>query len=321
VRADVDPAALDVVYRLDLDADRWLRAVAHAVWGVFDELPGVLVREVRCSGEAATRPRVIRAHCAGDVECAGGLGCAGDGGGRGHMRTLCTVPLEDRALAISIPASGGAGAESPDPVLATRIGEHIEAAARARRFLSEQPDAAPLVLSAEGSPQYADGTPVADGLRAALTRAVITTEHARGCAEEFQIRDPGLLWEDILDEGWQLVHHTDVDGRRLILGVRRTEEAGSSAGDAHGDERAAGAPGSAGDARGTRAAGGPSLTPREREVVTFASRGASNKEIAYELGLALSTVATHLRHGLEKLHVASRRELIALRRSITGLFG
>ena len=153
---------------------------------------------------------------------------------------------------------------------------------------------------------------MADGLRAALTRAVITTERARGCAEEFQIRDPELLWEDILDEGWQLVHHTDVDGRRLILGVRRTEEAESSAGSA-----AAGGD----DDLGAGGAGGPSLTPREREVVTLVSRGASNKEIAYELGLSLSTVATHLRHGLEKLHVGSRRELIALRRSITGLFG
>lgn len=295
--ADVDPAALDAVYRLDLDDDRWLRAIAHAVRDVLDELPGVLVREVQCGDEAATPTRVTRAHCAGDVECAGGVGCAGDGEGRGGgMRAVCTVPLEGRRIVVSIPASDGREADPPDPALATRIGAHIEAAAGARRFLSEQPDAAPLVLSAEGSLQHADGTPVADGLRAALTRAVITTERARGCAEEFQIRDSELLWEDILDEGWQLVHHTDVDGRRLILGVRRTEEAESTAGD-------------------------PSLTPREREVVTLASQGASNKEIAYELGLSLSTVATHLRHGLEKLHVASRRELIALRRSITGLFG
>jgi DNA-binding CsgD family transcriptional regulator len=218
------------------------------------------------------------------------------------------VALEGTSIIVSMPASGRREADSPNPVLATRIGEHIEAAARARQFLSEQPDAAPLLLSAEGSLQHADGTPVADGLRAALTRAVITTERARGCAEEFQIRDPELLWEDILDEGWQLVHHTDVDGRRLILGVRRTEESESSVGSV-----------AAGDDDGV--AGGASLTPREREVVTLVSRGASNKEIAYDLGLSLSTVATHLRHGLEKLHVASRRELIALRRSITGLFG
>ncbi|MFO7781500.1 MAG: hypothetical protein R6W94_07710, partial [Spirochaetia bacterium] len=78
--ADVDPAALDVVYRLDLDEDRWLRAIAHAVWEVLDELPGVLVLEVDCCDDAAARPRVIRAHCAGDVECAGGAAWAGGGG-------------------------------------------------------------------------------------------------------------------------------------------------------------------------------------------------------------------------------------------------
>lgn len=53
----------------------------------------------------------------------------------------------------------------------------------------------------------------------------------------------------------------------------------------------------------------------------MASSGAANKEIAAGLGLSLSTVATHLRKGLAKTQVGSRRELIALRRQIAGLVG
>jgi DNA-binding NarL/FixJ family response regulator len=52
------------------------------------------------------------------------------------------------------------------------------------------------------------------------------------------------------------------------------------------------------------------LTEREREVVVFASRGLSNKVIAYELGVTSSTVSTHLSHAAAKLGLASRAAII-----------
>jgi two-component system nitrate/nitrite response regulator NarL len=48
------------------------------------------------------------------------------------------------------------------------------------------------------------------------------------------------------------------------------------------------------------------LSPRERDVLRCIARGASNKEIARELGVAETTVKIHVQHVLRKLDVGSR---------------
>jgi len=48
------------------------------------------------------------------------------------------------------------------------------------------------------------------------------------------------------------------------------------------------------------------LSPREREILGFLARGASNKDIARDLELAESTVKMHLQGILKKLGLASR---------------
>lgn len=48
------------------------------------------------------------------------------------------------------------------------------------------------------------------------------------------------------------------------------------------------------------------LSPREREILTFLSRGASNKDIARSLDLAESTVKIHVQNILKKLNLMSR---------------
>lgn len=52
------------------------------------------------------------------------------------------------------------------------------------------------------------------------------------------------------------------------------------------------------------------LTHRERAVVEYASRGWSNKVIAYELGVSSSTVSTHLSRAGAKLGLRSRTAVI-----------
>jgi len=54
-----------------------------------------------------------------------------------------------------------------------------------------------------------------------------------------------------------------------------------------------------------------SLAPREREVIEFLVTGLSYKEIADELSIGVSTVSTYVQRIYEKLHVRSRREIIA----------
>ncbi len=59
-------------------------------------------------------------------------------------------------------------------------------------------------------------------------------------------------------------------------------------------------------ARGDDASG---LSHRERDIVNAVIRGASNKDIAWQLGLGEQTVKNHLRRIFAKLHVSNRVEL------------
>jgi two-component system nitrate/nitrite response regulator NarL len=48
------------------------------------------------------------------------------------------------------------------------------------------------------------------------------------------------------------------------------------------------------------------LSPREREILMLLAKGASNKEIARDLGVAESTVKIHVQGILRKLNLVSR---------------
>jgi two-component system, NarL family, response regulator len=62
------------------------------------------------------------------------------------------------------------------------------------------------------------------------------------------------------------------------------------------------------------------LTDRETEVLTQASYGLRNQDIASELGISEKTVQAHMRHVLLKLGVRSRTHAVAeaLRRGRLG---
>jgi DNA-binding CsgD family transcriptional regulator len=96
------------------------------------------------------------------------------------------------------------------------------------------------------------------------------------------------LWHELERGGWAVVDRIDRDQHRYVLA-----------------RKAAG---------GTRA-----LTRREREVVEHASRGWSNKLIAYELGVSSSTVSTHLSHAAAKLGARSRTVLIHIFRALAAM--
>lgn len=54
----------------------------------------------------------------------------------------------------------------------------------------------------------------------------------------------------------------------------------------------------------------PSFTRREREIVDLLMQGMTNRQIAYALGMAETTVKKHLQHVFRKLGVRSRALLI-----------
>lgn len=54
------------------------------------------------------------------------------------------------------------------------------------------------------------------------------------------------------------------------------------------------------------------LSPRERDILRGIARGASNKEIGAELGIAETTVKIHVQHVLRKLDVSTRVQAAVL---------
>lgn len=56
----------------------------------------------------------------------------------------------------------------------------------------------------------------------------------------------------------------------------------------------------------------PALTPREKEIVRLIRLGYSNKEIAGELGISVSTVKWNITNILGKFGVESSKQLIVL---------
>lgn len=92
------------------------------------------------------------------------------------------------------------------------------------------------------------------------------------------------LWQELLDGNWAVLVQQEVDGRCFVLARRD-------------------------DAR-TRLP--LSLTDRESRAAALAVRGHSNKYIAYELGVSISTGYTLVSSAIEKLGLRSRVELVEL---------
>jgi DNA-binding NarL/FixJ family response regulator len=64
---------------------------------------------------------------------------------------------------------------------------------------------------------------------------------------------------------------------------------------------------------------GEELTAREREVLEHLAKGASNRQIARELGVSLKTVQNHVSRILDKLQAADRTQAVLRARGIDPL--
>jgi DNA-binding CsgD family transcriptional regulator len=152
-----------------------------------------------------------------------------------------------------------------------------------------QQGAVEAVLEPTGKLQDAAGAAKADAARQLLKEAVRGVERVRGGR---RVDEDEVLsnWAPLLRTRWTLVDHFESDGRRYILARENTPIA-----------------------RGPK-----SLTARERQVVGYAALGHSSKLIAYELGIAYSTVRVLLSRAAAKLGAASREDLVrALRDAAT----
>lgn len=163
----------------------------------------------------------------------------------------------------------------------TRAGMHFAAACRlqraAERALAELPSGG-AVLQPDGKLVDADGEAQDRDRIALLREAVRQVDAARASAQREGSARALEVWRGLIDGTWSLIDRHDHDGRRYVIAVPN--------------------PASPRDPR--------RLSPQVAQVAALAAAGYSDKWIAYGLGLARSTVATHLQTALADLGLSSR---------------
>jgi len=173
--------------------------------------------------------------------------------------------------------------------LGARLAAHASTAYRLRRRLASAGAGAASVLDdgeavfkAGGRLGHAEDAAKPRAAQKELRAAVLEIDRARGGLRR---RTPAAAvagWRALVAARWTLVDHFAHDGQRYVV-ARRNEAAAPSL---------------------------DALSERERQVVAFAMLGHPNKLIAYELGLATSTVGVLLSRAMAKLGVRSRKELL-----------
>jgi DNA-binding NarL/FixJ family response regulator len=157
-----------------------------------------------------------------------------------------------------------------------------------RRLSAAEPPAvdpsigAEAVLETNGKIAHAEAPASSGAARRLLASAAISVERARGSLRHHAPERAVAEWKGLVAARWTLLEHFEHDGRRYLL-ARKNDPATPPF---------------------------ELLSERERQVVAFASLGHPNKLIAYELGIATSTVGVLLSRAMRKLGVSSRTELI-----------
>jgi DNA-binding CsgD family transcriptional regulator len=204
-------------------------------------------------------------------------------------------PIENRAVLAMDAAGSGCAFIAPsrrsyripsleEVTLWTRLTSHMASGFRLRKALAQAlaPTPPEAVLTPSGRVEDAVG-PARDRLaREALRQAAIDVERVKHGRGRMRAVEATERWRALVSGRWSLVDRFDHDGRRYYI--------------AHANPPAV-------------AARAP-LTEREEQIARYAALGHPNKMIAYELGLATSTVATVLQRVARKLGVRSRVELI-----------
>ena len=173
----------------------------------------------------------------------------------------------------------------------TRVAAHIGSAFRLRRRrIGASPESATAVLDTRGRIAHAPNGHTADRLRDKLRDAVERMERARGPMRRADPDGAVELWRTLVDAELTLLDHFQRGGKRYVVAVANPPESAAA-----------------------RALS--SLAPRERQVVAAAAAGRTNKLIAYELGLADSTVRVLLARAARRLGASTRQELVAIVRA------
>ncbi|MBI2373371.1 MAG: response regulator transcription factor [Deltaproteobacteria bacterium] len=315
-----DSGVLDVVdatYRLELDDRSWLRGVAEAARPVLDRGLGILayaydrrdpikkhqptIELIECpaGAEQIIDARFPRSDIEAVFEAprpvstlSETIGSSSFHGGAEFVQLLRSFGIADvLGIHASNPDRRGVILACPLPKVTrafdverwSRVSAHIAAAYRLRLEQRERVIGDDFVVDEHGRIEQAPEA-VPSSTRAAISVAAVSLTRARGVLRKANPDEALAVWRALVLGKWSVLSEVETQGRRFVV-ARRNE------------------PGASG-------AGLEALTRRERQVVGFACLGHANKLIAYELGLSLSTVATHLRKAAQKLGYGSRSALI-----------
>lgn len=322
--------ALDVVkaaYRLDLPPDGWLRELMSAARPSLDRGLGMMAWSFRVGeqGEYSFTSPVLATegvpsetveHCVltntslrpNEVAVTFGtartLGTASSVVEAFHGKPIDSWPMFDRARALGVadcivakacdPAGYGLAFCSLLPTVErlppaqdeqrwARVMTHALAGLRLRDGRPRH-DEGEAVLAPSGRVLHAEGEARATNARDALREAAVAIDRARAASGRADPDGALRQWTGLVSGRWSLVDRFDTDGRRFLV-ARKNDPA----------------------VEGTTA-----LTPRERQIAAYAAMGHSNQYIAYALGLAATTVSTHLRTAMRRLGATHRADLAAL---------
>jgi DNA-binding CsgD family transcriptional regulator len=203
-------------------------------------------------------------------------------GGARDTLAVNALDADGRGLWVGAPMRSTRRATPQYMTLLSRLSAHLTAASRLRRrdAAAREPAA---VLSANGALLHAKGTAAARH-RDELRHAVSAFDKARTRDARRDIDMATRRWRPLVASSWSLLDEFDTDGKRFVVAVDNappTRERQSS------------------------------LSEREQHVLTQASLGHSNKEIAYELGLSHATVRVLFHRAARKLRTTTRAETIA----------
>jgi DNA-binding CsgD family transcriptional regulator len=170
-------------------------------------------------------------------------------------------------------------------VACERLAVHIASAYRLLRRLDEleRPsiDSAAAVFSTRGKLEDMR-EPLARSHVDDLKRALSERDWARGRGRKEQPRKALARWTALVQGRWTLVDHFERDGKRYVIAQENAPQVNAPV----------------------------KLSEREQQVASLAALGRSNKVIAYELGIAHSTVRVLLGRACARLGAQTRNELI-----------
>jgi DNA-binding CsgD family transcriptional regulator len=211
----------------------------------------------------------------------------------GRLQTVHGFPdlqgvnaIDTELLGCGLAAPLSARSSRREPRVWARVASHLCAGARLLRRLPGNSikllEGAEAVIAPGGRIVHAEGEARDWIARAALRDAALQIDHARTRRAQLSAEEFTQAWQALYHGRWTVLDSFDHDGRRYFVAWPNEPMLKQC----------------------------HSLSVREAQVARGAALGHSNKLIAYELGLATSTVSTLLARAIRKLRLHSRRSLI-----------